>query len=310
MNATLTALNAFLLALNWQGEPGFTYTVQTSPDLVSWTTLPFVFSGETAALSVTLETLPSPVFSRLRFSDDGDTNGNGLPDLWEWQTFGRLDVDPMADPDEDGASTHTEWLAGTDPLDFYDGGKPILKMASGSTWIVPAGEVSAQAVSICLFRKPGEPWPDAPVTLRVDADYAGLLQSNDSPSMAAVEVVAITDERGRVHPQSHDIRFLAPDTAPSGIEVGISAGRATETLTMQVVPGGTSGPPRELREETDPEGNVCCTWSGDPGGASTVVVERLNADQSWRTLLEIAATELPPPDPETGRYRLELQIPN
>jgi subtilisin family serine protease len=47
-----------------------------------------------------------------------DTDGNGLPDWWEMQYFGRLTrTDPNADPDRDGASNLAEWIAGTDPLD-------------------------------------------------------------------------------------------------------------------------------------------------------------------------------------------------
>ena len=41
MSPALTALNGFLLALNWTGEPGMTYTVQLSPDLVHWESLPY-----------------------------------------------------------------------------------------------------------------------------------------------------------------------------------------------------------------------------------------------------------------------------
>jgi hypothetical protein len=44
---------------------------------------------------------------------DGD--GNGLPDLYEYEHFGTVHVDPNADPDGDGVSTLTEYRQGRNP---------------------------------------------------------------------------------------------------------------------------------------------------------------------------------------------------
>jgi hypothetical protein len=46
-----------------------------------------------------------------------DTDGNGLPDVWEQQYFGRLGVDPGDDEDGDGLTNGEEFWAGTDPTD-------------------------------------------------------------------------------------------------------------------------------------------------------------------------------------------------
>jgi len=45
-----------------------------------------------------------------------DLDGNGLPDEWERLHFGRVGVDPLADPDGDGFTNLEEYIAGTDPL--------------------------------------------------------------------------------------------------------------------------------------------------------------------------------------------------
>jgi hypothetical protein len=42
---------------------------------------------------------------------------NGLPVDWELTYFGRTGIDPNADPDQDGLSNYSEYLAGTDPND-------------------------------------------------------------------------------------------------------------------------------------------------------------------------------------------------
>jgi len=47
-----------------------------------------------------------------------DLDGNGLPDAWERLYFGRIGVDPFADPDGDGLNNLAEHKAGTNPNDF------------------------------------------------------------------------------------------------------------------------------------------------------------------------------------------------
>lgn len=47
-----------------------------------------------------------------------DSDGNGLVDAWERLFFGRIGVDPFADPDHDGLDNLSESKAGTNPNDF------------------------------------------------------------------------------------------------------------------------------------------------------------------------------------------------
>jgi hypothetical protein len=44
-----------------------------------------------------------------------DSNGNGMPDDWEFNYFGNLDQTAAGDFDEDGFSNYAEWVAGTNP---------------------------------------------------------------------------------------------------------------------------------------------------------------------------------------------------
>ena len=44
-----------------------------------------------------------------------DADANGMNDDWEVRYFGRIGVDPKADPDADGMSNSAEYLAGTNP---------------------------------------------------------------------------------------------------------------------------------------------------------------------------------------------------
>ncbi|MDY0177615.1 MAG: LamG-like jellyroll fold domain-containing protein, partial [Lentisphaeria bacterium] len=60
----------------------------------------------------------SPVLAEA--DDSLDSDQNGLPDWWEMEHFGHINVDPQADADGDGLSNLYEFLCGTDPVNSTD----------------------------------------------------------------------------------------------------------------------------------------------------------------------------------------------
>ena len=58
------------------------------------------------------------------YSQPTDTDGNGLPDLWEQHYFGQIGVDPNADPDGDGFSNLQEYRRHSDPTNSLNWGLP------------------------------------------------------------------------------------------------------------------------------------------------------------------------------------------
>lgn len=309
MNATLTAINGFLLALSWFAEQGTSYTVQTSRNLTDWATLPHVFAGLDAAETLTIDATPSPVFVRLRYNTSGDTNDNGLPDTWELQTFGRLDINALDDPDEDGSSTYVEWLNGTDPLDFFDGRKPVIHLSCGSDWIVPEDTRSSQCISLTLLNASGQPFANAPVTLRLQSRSNALLQVEDPVEAAVANILAYTDNLGRIHPALHAIQYAAmPGNNPEDTLI-IQAGEAAVEIRIHVVPGEGGGPPREVKRSFPGDGTTLFTWRGDAHEARSFRVEEQAASGKWMTILELAAGEIPTPDALTGLYTCLTDTP-
>jgi len=55
---------------------------------------------------------------RVAVAQSTDTDGDGLPDIWELGYFGTLDAGPGDDPDRDGLTNLSEYMNGTDPTKY------------------------------------------------------------------------------------------------------------------------------------------------------------------------------------------------
>lgn len=113
-----------ILNHTWWGTSGMHYLVRISTDLNAWTFFPnYNPPGADATLGVEIPLTTPRLFSRIyQFDPDdvsatGDSDGDGMPDLWELYYFGNLDRDGTGDHDGDGLS---------DLFEFQGGGNPIL----------------------------------------------------------------------------------------------------------------------------------------------------------------------------------------
>jgi len=303
----LTGILSLLLPVTWQALPELTYTIQQSTNLSDWQALPMVISGSDAGESVVLDISGSPVFARLRFSPDGDTNENGLPDQWEWSEFGYLDVDPLADPDLDGQSNLQEFTANTDPEDYFDGEIPILRLTCGREWLVSPGAVSLQTVSLYLQHPSGEPWTHAPVVLFLDRGL-GSLQTGTNPD--ARSLVVHTDSLGRIHQGLDPIHYIAPEIGSQSEVLKISSGRAQADLVIRTLSSIIGGPPRSLVQSSDPDNSMCYDWSGDPAEADGFFLEEQDETGQWIPVIQLASHELPGLEISPGRFSISIELPH
>ena len=130
----------------WWGREGRTYFIQYSEDLGEpWQWLPLIETGGDSIIELGVTTTADRFFLRLKCSDiatsdpegsdfDGDTisnideilqglspfspdsDGDGMPDGYEVSSgLDPLSGDGAMDPDADGASSITEYLAGRNP---------------------------------------------------------------------------------------------------------------------------------------------------------------------------------------------------
>jgi hypothetical protein len=101
-----------------------------------------------------------------------DTDHNGLSDEWERKYFGRLGIDPNADPDRDGRNNLKESQDGTHPL-VADTPHPADR--NPRDYAIDIDELTAYA----LAWKTGQAWPDEPTSIPLDyVTRAGYLWKN------------------------------------------------------------------------------------------------------------------------------------
>lgn len=304
MTLQLAPISSAVLSLAWPGQTGITYTLQTSHDLAEWNTLPYVVEGSNVTESYFLEQATRSTFVRLCYDSDGDTDDNSLPDMWEWQNFGRIGVLADDDPDMDGLSNASEWLRQSDPNDFYNGEWPVIHLSCGSDWLVPSGKVSSQYLSLSLTTPAGDPWSHAPVYLTVAGGTTQLVTTEDAGSSFSTSLVIWTDATGRLPAGSPTIHVLASSTGGSVDDLLIRAGNSYAGLRIHSIGDAFGPPPRELNRWTDSAGQPVYSWKGDPGSAESILIEERDAQGNWTTVVEVASQNLPSPDQETGAYSL------
>jgi hypothetical protein len=130
---------------SWWGQPGRTYFIQHSEDMMAWEYVPLIESGVNGALSWTFNPTATKCFLRLQFSDiptndpfnddfDGDkvsnldevtlgtnplaaadTDTDGLPDDWERFYFGHTGADPNATAPGQGMTNLQHFELGSNP---------------------------------------------------------------------------------------------------------------------------------------------------------------------------------------------------
>lgn len=163
-----------------------------------------------------------------------DTDGDGLSDGWE-QSHG-LDPktdDAALDADGDGQSNSQEFVAGTDPQDFFNGQTPILTVLTGGEGGQPGPD---GLVRVQVTNSAGDPLANAPVNFLI-ASGSGRLSASIGGSPAA----AYATRTGG------DGTAFAYYLAVSGIypagTVTVQTGVASVSIAIQDRVGGVNQPP-------------------------------------------------------------------
>lgn len=113
-----------------------------------------------------------------------DSDGNGLPDMWEYLNFEHIGIDPNADPDGDGRTNLQESQAATDPNDFYDGQTPVLVSLVPSSGYAGADGL----ISVKVTNTGGTILANAPLTFQIGSGTPQISGAALGPFGASVSV--------------------------------------------------------------------------------------------------------------------------
>jgi hypothetical protein len=188
-----------------------------------------------------------------------DSDGNGLPDVWEIQYFGHIGVDPNSMPAGDGMTVMQKFLLGINPT-LADAPHPADDAPFDYT--ISITEVTAYG----LAWKTGKPWTSAPTNIPVDyVTRAGALWKGGEAYTLNMGVSASaplwwvnTTNHASGHRVSNPLREVgagsATDAASAVIRTlpdGFQAGEPV-TVELAVVPAGSVN--AYAVEETVPAG--------------------------------------------------------
>ena len=125
-----------------------------------------------------------------------DSDGNGLPDLWEWNNFGYIGVDPNSDPAGNGHTVLYDYQNGLDPNDYYAGQPPALEVVSGNNELGQPDLFLPQPVTILVTDTNAAVLSNAPVTFTVTLGGAELAATTND--LTVTNLTLRTDPNGLV----------------------------------------------------------------------------------------------------------------
>jgi alpha-tubulin suppressor-like RCC1 family protein len=118
-----------------------------------------------------------------------------LPDWWQLQYFGQTGVDANGDSDGDGVSNFQEYLAGSDPTDYYNWVEPTIVKTSGDRQCGAANTFLPQPLQVHVVNSLGAVLVNAPVTFSVQWG-GGVLATATNSSQLSTTLSLRTDTNG------------------------------------------------------------------------------------------------------------------
>jgi hypothetical protein len=222
--------------LSWWGLAGRAYFIEYSSDMVNWNYLPVAEGGSNAVIEYGLASTDASFFLRLTYTDgltgnpySFDSDGDGIPDWWEYYNFGHLGVtQAQASSLVDPANGLNEWwemkafgrlgmtLAGTvginDPanglnefweiknfgqLGIANSSPLIIVPFSGTNQTGPPGYFLPEPYVAEITNAAGVPLANTAVTFTVPVGDSMQLSTDDDGSQPLAQTLTVnTDTNG------------------------------------------------------------------------------------------------------------------
>ena len=222
------------------------------------------------------------------FDVTADADHNGLPDWWERRWFGHTGIDPAAMVSWGPVTVLRAFQQGLNPLDFYDGSHPALKI-SGSDQTGSPG----QFVPLPLFVKvtdlaSGASIPGAPVTFTVTQGGGQVQKSSSGTASTSLTVLADATGQGKVV-------FLLPNANNATCLISVTAGNMAPSESPVFTEHSDDGTgsfghpfsPTNVVGYRNPDGSEDLTWENNTDDQTPVVIYREQSDDTWSPLITL-----------------------
>ena len=160
-----------------------------------------------------------------------DSDSDNLSDTWEIQTFGDLSHVGWMDDDGDGQTNEQEFLAGTDPLDFFNGAAVTLTVVSGDNQTSVMRQFAPNPLA-ALVTTNGQAVAGATLRFTVQQGGGYLATDNSNPGTTTTSLAVQTDANGVAQ-----VYFLQPFDPDVLSKIKVTAGQAEVLFTAHSVSG-------------------------------------------------------------------------
>jgi hypothetical protein len=173
-------------------------------------------------------------------SSSYNTDNDQLPDAYETTVFGNWSQSGSGDFDGDGVSNVAEYLAGTSPVDYYNGATCNLTVVSGQNQITAPGQIVPLPFVVRVMSLMSEAKSLAPVTFTVQGGAASLVKVPSILATGFSTLTLQTDFEGYVSHPGQAIYFRQP--AQSGVRsrINVTAGTAVPVQWIATTSGSVS----------------------------------------------------------------------
>lgn len=257
-----------IYTLSWWGTAGWTYFIQESDDLVNWSWVPVIESGNNAVIEWGFTSNASRLFFRIV--------ANNTPTS-----------DPStADFDGDGISNWAELLAGSSPLDYYSQPgtsgpieiTPAIAITGNNQTTSPGATTPLPLVVQVTNSNGGAVLANAPVTFTVTS--GGGQVAGPTPDTLGASYSLVTDSNG--HAQ---VYYQQPNTNGVASTITASTGGQSVTFTETTTAGdGAFDAPSDVLVVYGGPQRLNISWVNHATSATGILIEQsTDGGATWTT---------------------------
>jgi hypothetical protein len=230
------------------------------------------------------------------FSFDLTAPVGQLPVWWQTYYFQQSGIDPSGDSDGDGLTNLTEYQAGSNPTDYYNGQTPQLQIVSGNNQI---GGINTFLPTPLVVRVKDSSGTinkiNAPVNFSVASGGGSLSFSTSGAPTTFNSVTLRTDSNGLAtldQGLSRSLYFRSPSAVGTSTVNAVAGTAPTGTFSFTTT--NTLTPPTapsNFASIQNPDGSWTFTWQDNSTNEDTFTIQVQASNGSFTTLGSVSSNQ-------------------